>query len=754
MLTVTSPFIVLVLLSFGVCEASEKVENVKHVLYFLSMLPYPDPRPKFQPAASWLGPSHIPGARRAIEEINNRTDILEDYHIELIESKSGCYIESISYISFVSNVFHSGKQIVGVIGPVCSDSAVALSSLSGRSDIALVNLHLGSSPLLNDRSRFPYTFTTAYTRFDGVTATIELLKYNRWKSVAALYDVSTLVFVDRFKRIEQEIRQLPDYDIIFSAAIPNPGNPLKQLKDSFARIIVAMVGFHHICQIICIAQYEGMVFPMHQWVTWNRPNCYEEVNFTASGQTYRCSAEDQKAASEGMIVLAFDPPRHKGLNLSNVTVGEYWWSMETYDGDDALNYTAEYVDEVWSLALALNNSITVLEENNLSLSDYQYGQEAVTEIIREQLYQLDFNGESGQVQYERNSGSRKFNILMAQYVDNRGSAFFVGSFESGKWITSDNATFLPDTFPSDNIHVSGIAAAFFTLCAILTAMLVISAHVLTIVYRDYSSVRASCTRLNHFAYVGCYMILITIVTYTVTQAFELSYGAQTALCNITIWTADLGFSLVLDIVLVKTWRLYCIFVYCSSRFIKPSKFLTDWFLAIIVLVLFSFDIAICLVWSSVGPPVQVTSRDFNFNNEEYTIEVRNTCDSENNLENVIIPILMIYKAIQMACSVCLAFMTRRIKSEDFKTKNISFLIYLISLVCGLGLPLFLITSLHDFNLNISFVIFCTVLNILVILCLVLLFSPPLFPILLRKFHLYRGVPISYPYYIQGNSARV
>ena len=49
-----------------------------------------------------------------------------------------------------------------------------------------------------------------------------------------------------------------------------------------------------------------------------------------------------------------------------------------YDGDGALNYTTEFVDEVWSLALALNNSITVLEENNLSLSDYQYGQKAVT----------------------------------------------------------------------------------------------------------------------------------------------------------------------------------------------------------------------------------------------------------------------------------------------------------------------------------------------------------------------------------------
>ena len=295
------------------------------------------------------------------------------------------------------------------------------------------------------------------------------------------------------------------------------------------------------------------------------------------------------------------------------------------------------------------------------------------------------------------------------------------------------------------IHVSGIAAAFFTLCAILTAILVISAHVLTIVYRDYKSVKASSSRLNHFVYVGCYMILFTIVVYTVTHAFELSYGAQTTLCNITIWTADLGFSLVLDIILVKTWRLYCIFVYCSSRFIKPGKCLTDWFLATVVLVLLLFDIAICLTWTLVDPLVQATIREIKFENEVYTIEVRSTCKSENNLEKFMIPILIVYNVIQMACSVCLAFMTRRIKSKDFKTKNITFLIYLISLVSGLGLPPLLITVSYGVNLNIPFAIFCAVLNILVILCLVLLFIPPLFPILLYKYYLLRGVPATVPY---------
>ena len=51
-------------------------------LYVLVLVPFPDSRPG---SGFDGGLSSLPGARIARDEINNRSDILEGYHIELIE---------------------------------------------------------------------------------------------------------------------------------------------------------------------------------------------------------------------------------------------------------------------------------------------------------------------------------------------------------------------------------------------------------------------------------------------------------------------------------------------------------------------------------------------------------------------------------------------------------------------------------------------------------------------------------------------
>ena len=63
----------------------------KSTLYLVSFLPYSDPRPTFQ--STWEDAEEIvPSGYLALEQINNRTDILKDYTIELIESDGGCNI--------------------------------------------------------------------------------------------------------------------------------------------------------------------------------------------------------------------------------------------------------------------------------------------------------------------------------------------------------------------------------------------------------------------------------------------------------------------------------------------------------------------------------------------------------------------------------------------------------------------------------------------------------------------------------------
>jgi len=119
-------------------------EQDKQVLYFVSFLPYPDPRPTFQ--TTWEDAEEIvPSAYLALDQINNRTDILKDYTIRLIESDAGCNIRTRTVVGFAkSDILSSSKQIVGVVGPSCSDSSVTVVPLTTQNEIALITVHYGA----------------------------------------------------------------------------------------------------------------------------------------------------------------------------------------------------------------------------------------------------------------------------------------------------------------------------------------------------------------------------------------------------------------------------------------------------------------------------------------------------------------------------------------------------------------------------------------------------------------------------------
>jgi len=77
-----------------------------NTLYLVSLLPYPDTRPTLQP--SWEeGPALMPAAELAVELINNRSDILSDYNIEMIAGDSGCDVTTKAVTAFVETVMHS-----------------------------------------------------------------------------------------------------------------------------------------------------------------------------------------------------------------------------------------------------------------------------------------------------------------------------------------------------------------------------------------------------------------------------------------------------------------------------------------------------------------------------------------------------------------------------------------------------------------------------------------------------------------------
>ena len=207
-------------------------------LYLLSLLSYPDPSgdPSLQPSRT-DGGAIIPGAKIAIQEINNRTDILTNYRLELIVADDGCDISWKSIISLINNLYYEGKHVVGIIGPQCSDSVKAVATLTGNSETALINVHLGSAPELGDRSLYPYSFGINPPTSSQIDALVALFVLNNWTRAAVLYNPDMLVDYNSFRLFVEKINGKADLSFV------SPANrdylPLAALRSTFVRVIVS-----------------------------------------------------------------------------------------------------------------------------------------------------------------------------------------------------------------------------------------------------------------------------------------------------------------------------------------------------------------------------------------------------------------------------------------------------------------------------------------------------------------------------------
>ena len=90
------------------------------------------------------------------------------------------------------NLYYEGKHIVGIIGPECSDSTKAVASLTGKSEIALINVHLGSAPELGKRVLYPYSFGINPPSSIEIDAVVALFMRNNWTRAAVLYNPDML----------------------------------------------------------------------------------------------------------------------------------------------------------------------------------------------------------------------------------------------------------------------------------------------------------------------------------------------------------------------------------------------------------------------------------------------------------------------------------------------------------------------------------------------------------------------------------
>ena len=180
---------ILVLLFCGLLQSKSE-----RVLHLLNVQPYPDNRI----FAGWdKGFELIPAGHLAIKQINNRSDILPSYRLELVDIESeacGVSIINTGYVNFYRHLVQPNSLVVGVVGLFCSTVTAAISPVANHPQIDYVQITASTSPLFQDVSAYPRLFHTISSTTVFNEAVVTLMAKFQWHKIGLIYNSVGIYF--------------------------------------------------------------------------------------------------------------------------------------------------------------------------------------------------------------------------------------------------------------------------------------------------------------------------------------------------------------------------------------------------------------------------------------------------------------------------------------------------------------------------------------------------------------------------------
>ena len=723
-------------LLFSLPVLSKNIQNTasgnKSLICLLTLLPYYNPDPSLNPV--WTGGDNIqPAMELAKDQINSNPSILENYTLELIHAQSGCDKVLETRYSFSKEAFprnnSSVRRLTGIIGPGCSSSSIALAPLTNRAEIGLVMVHVTSSPILANRIRYPFLLSTLGLIDTFVDGFDYLLKKANWNRVAILYDDSNSIFRKTRQKLGMLLssNEVAELDPSLLASLNSI--PLKEIQKSLVRIIFVMCQLQLSLRTICLSQKRNMTYDKYQWVfmTNTLDELVQAVDFTYRGVHYNCSEKDMAEALEKSFLLIYDVEQDNDVPLvSNITFDQYLQKYKTYrdqynqrtDITTKSNYShlaTPYYDAVWAWALVLDN----LTKTNASfdVNGGYYGNLDHSRMMVEQFYQTLFQGASGEIEFNRDTGFTQHNLNIFQIRNGTEEQVAI----IGKYYINNitEPMFIPDTFPYIEVRNSKALAVSFNLITAIQFLIVVILHVATVINLKQPSIKASSPRLFHITYTGVYIVALGAFTWTLFSAASIRLDLFGAFCQFFwAWCLPIGFTLSFGPVAMRTWRIYRIFVHYDN----PGPLISDPILFCGVLLLLLVDVIIAVIWTVLD--TQQTQYFFDKNLLKRKAVCACVCEHNKILW---LSIIVLYKVGLFIIVTVLALLTRGITIKSFATTALRVFVYVMTLFSLLGFSLYFIFA-FNINPNYDFVTISLLLNSIITLFIVCIFIPPLVPV--------------------------
>ena len=631
----------------------------------------------------------LPGARIAAQHINNRSDLLQGYRINIIEAgHEACglteqYLGLLNVVYFGINPFRN-RNVAAVLGLYCSTITASLSAVAGREDVELLQLSSANSPILQNINKYPHLWRFLQSASVYVDMMIRLMDQYGWNRLAIIGSEGSIEHNEIAQILIQELH-VNNKQKVYFGKVEFLEDILHGLIFKQARIVFISAPAAEIVSFLCSAYERGMAYPNYLWII---PN--ESLDTLLLWNT--CEG-NLSLSLERAIFLHFDLiPQNTSLTLepSNINYGEYLEfyhiELERLKEDYAaefllaMNITSSPVyssllyDQVWAFVLAFNDSLPQLKANNF-LEGYKAA--GRTHLIEQNLGNLNFAGISGHISFnEFHEVSTPINV----YQVLNGSTFIVGEVS----VNYSNVSLNLDGDFDDEVPILqkrlyiGISIAM-GISSVALLVLTTIIFVLMLKYRNHSKIKAISPKLNVFIFLGCYLMILATVLIAIDSLVVFSPEQTAIFCSTNFILIFNGFTFIYVTEFFKLNRLYKIFY--NSEFKKLGCMYRNQAIALEVIAL----TAIPNIIYTISLVVSGTFEHSFEMTETTNIVTVTVCYRESTLNNMfgfVFTIFLLYMGIRI---VYLASKIARVSNENMnKTRYttifivLSFVIHLVS----------------------------------------------------------------------------
>ena len=689
----------------------------------------------------------LSGHRIARDEINNRTDLLPGYHIELIVDT----IEDCSSLEAgvgLSNLLKYTlnppcRPVVAVAGLGCSSHTSVLSPVAGHDGFDLIQLSSANSPIFETQNnRFPHLWRFLGSGIVYSDTVLAIMDHYNWTKIGIAYNMESSFDSETAKYLVQNLRSNSKM-ITFSIGIRGTrkfylDTAISNIIDTETTILVSLLNAKQTEALLYRALAHGLVYPQYTWIHIEQlPHTFNNVDYNAThGHIYlhtQAPVDCETVLVSGETLGAFNRKHDEDIQILKQIFSNEWPSVSSLNSSTFAYY---WYDQIWGLALALNKSLPILRDKKLMIDNYTIGQNNITELIEEQMTNLSFQGAGGWVEFNK---YHAVSTPIKVYWLDHGKQEFVGKQEHvgiynplnpSDFHVHINATKLPNDTLYRRYEFLHIPCPVAILMYILTGAVIIFTTIQLIVYlyyREHKVIKATSPYLSLLMFVGCYLLCFSAVLIITYGSFITSTRTHSIIVCFSFAASFNGISLIMFTLLLKLLRVRHIFSFSSRLKSHLGKQWSDVSLFFIIIFL---SLIVNLILVSLLIFQTPTYEEYSRNPTDLVVQwhIRPAVSGSSTRLGLVCTYIFIF----MLVISYVAIRTRKIKYSNFKdTKKINILISLL-FVSSIFTAAAYIILYHTHRQVEGNIVLISELLFYPTLCQIVLFTTKVVPVIIEK----------------------